>query len=167
MSNSAKLMTFTAMAALLASMAFSTPATAAAADQNSGSITIIFKDGHQHTYSMSDIARIEFNTPAQTVAASVAGRGRFLGRWRVGDGAGGTFTITLNRDGSAHKTEGGSDGTWTVVNGEARISWDDGWTDVLRLHGNRYEKVAYAPGKTLDSDPSNVTNAEMIDRKPI
>lgn len=165
MSNSSKLIVFVALAALLASLAFT--ARAAAADQNAGSIVIVFKDGHQRTYSMNDIARIEFNTPAQTSAAFTAGRGRFLGRWRVGDGAGGRFMITLNRDGSAHKTSGSPDGTWTVVDGEARISWDDGWTDVLRLHGNRYEKAAYAAGRPLDGDPSNVANAEHVERNPI
>lgn len=163
MRHSAQILWVFAIFALSASLAVA----ATTPKDNSGSITIVFKDGHQHTYSMADISRIEFNTPAQASAAGMIGRGRFLGRWKVGDGMGSTFTITLDRDGNATKSLGSTQGTWTVVDGEARISWNDGWTDVLRLHGNRYEKVAYAPGKSVEDDASNVTNAEHVDRSPI
>jgi hypothetical protein len=146
---------------------FGSTAGAAASDNDSGSIVIVFKDGHQHTFSMDEIARIDFNTPATRAAASSIGRGRFLGRWKVGDNMGGRFYITLNRDGSATKMLNAPYGTWTVVDGEARISWDDGWHDVLRLRGNRFEKAAYSPGTSLDEEPTGIDNAEHIERKPI
>ena len=137
----------------LASVSLAVPV--AADEQNS--LVIVFKDGHQQTFSMAEVARIEFKTSG---APSLAGRGRFLGKWRVGDGAGGHFFITLEPSGVAGKSIGASHGTWTVVNGEARIAWDDGWHDAIRKVGDKYEKAAFSPGKTFSDPPSNVTEAE-------
>lgn len=134
----------------------------AADEQNA--LVIIFKDGRQQTFSMADVARIEFRTPGNT---SLAGRGRFLGKWRVGDGAGGHFFITLEPSGVASKTLGASHGTWTIVNGEARISWDDGWHDAIRRVGDKYEKAAFEPGKTFSDSPSNVASAENTSPQPM
>lgn len=131
-----------------------TMARPAAGDERS--VIIVFKDGHQQKFPLEQIARIEFSAP---VSASSAARGRFQGDWKVGDGTGGTFIITLKSGGVAHKTLGSTNGTWTVVNGEARISWDDGWHDVLRKVGRKYEKVAFSPGTTYDDHPSNVAEA--------
>ncbi|MGH9528862.1 MAG: hypothetical protein ACRD2S_02980, partial [Terriglobales bacterium] len=86
--------------------------------------------------------------------------GHFIGKWRVGDGGGGTFLITLKRNGEANKSIGGTHGTWTAVDGEARITWDDGWHDVIRKAGNGYEKAAFEPGRTFSDSPSNVADAQ-------
>ena len=134
---------------------------------NQNSITIIFKDGRQRSFPLADIARIEFSSPATAASAALSGRNRFLGKWRVGDGAGSHFYITLTADGEAKKTLGASHGTWTVVNGEARISWDDGWRDVIRKAGDGFEKAAFEPGKSLTDDPSNVTDAKNTEPNPI
>ena len=128
----------------------------AATEVEPGSIVIVFRDGRQQSFRLADIARIEFNSPAEK--ASV-GQARFLGEWKVGNGAGGTFFITLKPDGVAHKTLNSVDGTWTVVNGEAHIAWDDGWQDIIRKVGGRYEKVAYSPGSSLSGPPNNVAEA--------
>jgi hypothetical protein len=145
---------------LLALPAFSADSKPASVAQDArNSIVIVFKDGHQQSFPLSDIARIDFNSLATSASASPAGRGRFLGKWKVGDGAGGAFYITLDRDGEASKSIGSTHGTWTVMDGEARISWDDGWHDAIRKIGNKYEKVAFSPGKTFSDEPSNVANA--------
>lgn len=128
-------------------------------EQNS--LVITFKDGRQKTYSMADIARVEITSPGTT--ASMRGQGHFLGKWKVGDGAGGSFYITLQEDGTATKSIGSDHGTWTVVGNEARISWDDGWHDALRKNGSHYEKVAFSPGKSFTDNPNNVTRAELTD----
>jgi hypothetical protein len=129
-----------------------------AARDKANSIVIYFKDGHQQSFPLADIARIEFNAPAESSFRME--RGHFIGEWKVGDGAGGTFLITLRRDGTASKTLGSVHGTWTVVNGEARISWNDGWHDVIRRNGNKFQKAAYAPGRPYSKSPSNVAEAE-------
>jgi hypothetical protein len=127
---------------------------------------IVFKDGRQQKIAASDIARIEFETSG--LSASVPGRAHFIGKWEVGEGGnGGTFFITLDGDGSARKTLGAAHGTWTVVDGEARITWDDGWHDVIRKVGTTHEKLAYGPGKSFDDQPSNVTAARNTQPKPI
>ena len=126
-------------------------------------VIIIFKDGHQQTFRLADIARIEFSAP--TTAVSSATRAHFLGVWKVGMGGGssGTFLIKLKDDGVAEKTEGSHGGRWTVVNGEARCSWDDGWTDVIRRRGGEWEKAAWGPGNSLDGPPANVAKAEYTE----
>jgi hypothetical protein len=130
-------------------------------------IVIVFKDGRQQIFSLADIERIEFKSPPST--AAVAGINSFLGKWKVGVGdvMGGTFFITLQRDGVASKSIGSSHGTWTVVDKEARISWDDGWHDAIRRVGTKFEKFAYEPGKTFTDKPSNVTDAKNTEAQPI
>ncbi len=139
------------------------------------SIVIVFKDGHKQSFSMLDIARIEFEAvPASTAPANALsapavtpGRDHFLGKWEVGEGDGGHFFITLNANGEAEKTLGAHHGTWVVVDQEARISWDDGWHDAIRKVGTKHEKFAYEPGKSFSDTPANVTNARMTSPKPI
>ena len=125
---------------------------------------IVYKDGHREKLS-ADIDHIEFGSPADTMMPS---RAHFIGKWEVGEGSGGgRFFITLDADGDAKKTLGSSHGTWTLVDGEARITWNDGWHDALRKVGGKYEKRAFEPGKTFDDKPSNVTAAMRTDHKPI
>jgi hypothetical protein len=124
------------------------------------SLVIVFKDGHQQTFSMSDVSRIEFKS---TENAASVGKGTFLGKWRVGDGMGGHFYITLDANGGATKSMGASHGTWSVVGSEARISWDDGWHDAIRKVGKNYEKFAYSPDKSFAETPSNVTDAQNLE----
>lgn len=129
------------------------------------SLVIVFKDGRQQTFSMTDIARIEFRGTTSQATPGV-GRGRFLGKWRVGNGAGGHFFITLEPSGEATKSIGAAHGTWTVVGGEARISWDDGWHDAIRRVGDKYQKVAFSPEKKFTDTPSNVADAENTSPQP-
>jgi hypothetical protein len=122
-----------------------------------GAIVITFKDGHQQIFRLADVARIEFSAP--TGVALPAGSARFLGDWIVGDGIGGKFTISLKPDGQATKSNSSGSGTWKIVGGEAQVSWDDGWHDVIRKVGNKFQKAAYSPGRSLSEEPSNIADA--------
>ena len=137
------------------------------AQNDPNSIVIVFKDGHQQTFSVNDIARIEFPSAAAENSSSVAGQGRFLGKWKVGEGNGSDFYITLEKNGQATKSLGSTHGTWIVTDGEVHIRWDDGWHDAIRRAGNKYEKVAYAPGKTFTDAADNITDAKRVDAEPI
>jgi len=96
----------------------------------------------------------------QTSKPSSTSAATFIGEWKVGLGvAGQTFTITLEKGGKATKTHGSPNGKWTVFGDEARITWDDGWHDVIRRAGNKWEKAAYAPGKSFSDTPDNITAA--------
>jgi hypothetical protein len=161
MRNLAKIIWVLGLLVCVAPLATATPRPAD--EDDSGKITIVFKNGRRQDFRVEDIARIEFHTPFSN--ATVAGRAHFLGRWKVDDGMGRKFFITLKPDGVARKTLGSRNGTWTVVNGEAQVSWDDGWHDVLRKVGSKYEKVAYEPGRSLTESPSNVTPAEYTEPK--
>lgn len=149
---------FGVLAFLMVAAPVAAPKQKAAKDSGQNSIVIIFKDGHEQSIPMADIARIEFTAPTSSVLP--VGSARFLGDWKVGDGMGGTFIISLKPDGLAHKTNGGGgEGTWKVAHGEAQVSWDDGWHDVIRKVGNKYEKSAYSPGTSLSDKPSNSAEA--------
>jgi len=151
------------MAVLAVAVATAMPQPKALPADDDRAVVIVFKDGHQQAFRLADIARIEFTTP--TPAATAASRAHFLGVWRVGKGGGvpGTFLIKLKPDGVAEKTYGSSHGTWTVVNGEARCSWEDGWTDVIRKNGGQWEKAAWAPGRSLEAEPTDVAKAEYTE----
>jgi hypothetical protein len=158
-----------------------------------GSMVVVFKDGHSQSFSMADVVRIDFGTPARivfkdghqqslalsdasriefgasAVGGAVLGKNHFLGKWKVGMGGGGEghFLITLKADGQATKTVGSSHGTWTVVDGEARITWDDGWRDVIRRAGTGHEKVAHEPGTSFSDASTNVADAVRVEGEPI
>jgi len=126
---------------------------------------VVFKDGHRQNLPIADAARIEFPSFSKN---SPIGRNHFLGKWRVGvDPVAGHFFITLLPNGEARKTMGASHGTWTIVNDEARIVWDDGWHDAIRKVGSKHEKRAFAPGKTFSDEPTNVTEAVNTTAEPI
>ena len=126
--------------------------------------TIVFKDGHQQSISGADIVRIEF---VSSTSVPPIGRNHFVGRWEVGEGNGRDFFITLDPNGEAKKSIGASHGTWAFVDGEARISWDDGWHDAIRKVGSKHEKFAFEPGKSFSDTPANVTNARNTEPRPI
>lgn len=126
---------------------------------------IVFKDGRQQNIAAADISRIEFETDPGT--ASMPGRAHFLGKWKVGNGNGGTFFITLEENGEARKSIGERHGTWSIVNGEAHIAWDDGWHDAIRRVGMQHQKFAFQPGKSFEDPPSNVTTATNTNPSPI
>lgn len=97
---------------------------------------------------------------AQTSKLSSLSAANFVGEWKVGVGvASETFTINLEKGGKATKSHGSPNGRWTVFGDEARITWDDGWHDVIRKAGTHWEKAAYAPGKSFSDPPDNITGA--------
>lgn len=139
--------------------------------QGGQTVVIVFKDGHQQSFAMGDVARIEFqgsaNSDGTSVNEIVPGRGHFLGKWELGEGNGETFTVNLDSSGNATKSIGSnSHGTWTVVNGEARITWDEGSFDAIRRVGSRYMKF-WHPDGNFSGEPRNVSSAEHIAGKPI
>lgn len=141
---------------------------AAPAKSASGSIVIVFKDGHRQTFNLADIERIEFpGSSAASTGENQPPHGRYVGKWEVGDGAGNDFTITLSEDGDAYRSLGNVRGHWNYVDGDALISWDDGNKDAIRRSGSRYTKSAYMGGKSFGDQPDNVTPARNVTPKPI
>ena len=135
----------------------------AAATPNADTIVLTFKDGHQQSFSLSDVASIEFRNSGKTSGASIGlpDRHRFIGQWTVGDGSGRNFVFTLKDNGEAtNNVDSGGHGTWTYVNGEARIAWDNGWHDVIRRVDTKYKKFAFEPGRSFDATPSNTGDAK-------
>jgi hypothetical protein len=50
-----------------------------------------------------------------------------------------------------------------VVNGEARVTWQDGWHDAIRKVGKKYHNAAFGPGSFFNDDPKNVAQAEYTE----
>ena len=141
-------------------------AAAPAPKSTPGTIVIIFKDGHRQVFNLADVERVEFPTSDQG-GISGPSRGHFLGKWEVGEGNGRNFYITLEDNGDAFRSLGDVHGRWNYINGEARVSWDDGAQDAIRKVGGRYQKFAYESGKSFTDSPANVTNARNTTPKPI
>ncbi len=160
----------TRLAAFLCLTASLIPVAAHAASKDtSGAIVIVFKDGHRQTFNLSDIDRVEFAGGASSAPADsyrVPSRGRFFGKWECGDGQGNNFYITLNEDGTAYRSIGETRGHWEYVDGEARITWDDGRKDAIRKAGPQYFKFAYGEGKSFTDDPDNVAHARNTEAGP-
>ncbi|ABF40093.1 hypothetical protein Acid345_1090 [Candidatus Koribacter versatilis Ellin345] len=134
----------------------------AASTSNADSIVITFKDGHQQTFALADIVRMEFRSSGKASGTSIdlPTRSRYVGKWTVGDGQGHNYVFTLEENGQASNNVGsGNHGTWSYVAGEARISWDNGWHDIIRRVDMKYLKFAFTPGKSFDDEPSNVGDA--------
>jgi hypothetical protein len=143
--------------------------TPAATRSGDGTIVIVFKDGHRQSFNLADIERVEF--PSSAVGSAGSGNSllppRFVGKWRVGDGNGSNFYITLQEGGDAMRSIGNMHGRWVYESGEARITWDDGAQDAIRKAGSGYEKRAFHEGKSFADSPDNVTNAENLTPHPI
>jgi hypothetical protein len=136
-----------------------------------GTLVIVFKDGHRQSFNLSEIERVEFPGSASaavgTTPPNAPSRGRFLGKWECGDGSGGNFYITLEESGDATRSIGDVHGKWVYVEGEARVTWDDGAEDAIRKAGSRFQKSAYSAGKSFTDEPDNVTNARNTTPHPI
>ena len=136
-------------------------------------IVIVFKDGHRQTFNLSEVARVEFASTSEAagdtgaLGSTAPSRGRFIGKWEVGDGAGNNFFITLHDDGAAMRSMGDVHGKWVYVEGEARVTWDDGAQDAIRKAGTGYKKYAYESGKSFTDMPANVTSARNTTLRPI
>jgi len=138
----------------------------------SGEIVIVFKDGHRQSFNLADVARLEFSgaavvADAGSAPAGAPPRGHFFGKWEVGDGTGNTFYITLKENGDAYRSLGSEHGKWAYVNGEARITWNDGAQDVIRRVDGRDKKAAYREGKSFTDEPDNTTDARNTSPRPI
>jgi len=179
---------FTAIAAIPLVLAAVPKASASPFDDHNP-VVIVYKDGHRQTLAAGELSEIDLAIPATIVykdghreklraeidhiefsessSFGTPSRSHFIGKWEVGQGNGATFFITLEADGTAKKSIGVPLGTWTLVDGEAHITWDDGWHDAIRKRGSTHEKAAFEPGKTFDDEPTNVTEARNTEPKPI
>jgi hypothetical protein len=142
---------------------------AAPSASKSGTIVIVFKDGHRQTFNLADVARVEFPGADQlgSIDASGPSRAHFIGKWKVGDGNGSNFYITLSENGDAFRSIGDVHGKWTYINGEAQATWDDGAKDAIRKVGSHFQKFAYHAEKSFTDTPDNVTEAHNLTPKAI
>jgi len=158
--------------ALALAILFALPAAFAQNASRANTLIIVFKDGHRQSINLDSIERLEFPgaVPAGMINVPGPSRGRFLGKWEVGEGNGENFYIVLREDGTATRIMNGIEresGRWNYVDGEAQVTWNDGWHDCIRKVGSEFKKFAYSESKTFSSsDPDNVTNARNLTQNP-
>lgn len=130
---------------------------------NDGWIDVIAKDSTGYKKIAYSPGTPLTGTPNNTTVAlktTIPQTLDFSGIWKVGDGQGNNFYITLFSNNIAEKTNGTlRTGTWVALNVEAEISWDDGWKDAIVLEGTAYKKKAFSPGTTFTDTPNNITDA--------
>lgn len=164
-----KLISVSALASWMLAAAL-VPAAAAPAKSAPGTLVVVFKDGHRQTFRLADIERIEFPSTgmaSDSGSTSLTPRGRYIGKWEVGDGAGNTFYINVKENGTAERSLRDMRGHWEYVNGDALITWDDGAQDAIRRTGSHFQKFAYSAGKKFTDAPDNVTEAHNTSPRPI
>jgi len=134
---------------------------------------IVFKDGHRQSFNLGEIERVEFPAAPAAAVASASGnslmpsRAHYIGKWEVGDGSGNNFYITLEENGDAWRSLRHIHGRWDYVDGEARVTWDDGAHDAIRKAGSSYQKFAYGERKSFTDIPDNVASARNTSPHPI
>jgi hypothetical protein len=166
---------FVTVASLVTSLCLAVPSVFAgappAAKNGPAAIVIVFKDGHRQSFNLSDIARIEFSGAMDTAAVTGSSNSsfprHFAGKWEVGDGNGNNFFITLYDNGDAKRSTGDVHGKWIYADGEAQVTWDDGWHDAIRKVGSGYQKRAFGSNKSFEDTPDNVAPAHNTTPHPI
>jgi hypothetical protein len=165
---------FVSVAALVTLLCLVVPASFAGSPptrSGQGTIVIVFKDGHRQTFNLADVSRVEFPQSGDSASGSAAASSNFprhfLGKWEVGDGGGNNFFITLYENGDAKRSLGDVHGKWVDVDGEARITWDDGAQDAIRKVGSGYQKRAFGSNKSFTDTPDNVAAAHNTTPHPI
>ncbi len=87
--------------------------------------------------------------------------GDFEGVWKVKDGSGHPFDITLSADGAAKANRGpGMVGTWKQEGNSAVVTWNTGWTTKITKKDDHYEHTAYGKGQPLNGPPTNSSDAQ-------
>ena len=95
--------------------------------------------------------------------AEEAAHSEFSGTWKLKDTDGTVFHATLNADGTSKSDWGpGETGTWKQEGNQARVSWTDGWRDVIIKDANGYRKLGYAPEVPETGEPTNNAPAEKM-----
>ena len=86
---------------------------------------------------------------------------QFAGRWQITDDNGVTASFfSLTGDLRASKSHAPDvTAQWDIVGDEVRITWSDGWRDIVRRQGSGYVKVAFKPGTSWDDSPANTQHA--------
>jgi hypothetical protein len=90
----------------------------------------------------------------------IRGARDFVGRWRIVDDKGVTscyFTLSASAAKKSHAPK--VTAKWELVGKEARITWSDGWKDILRPQKDGVLKIAFGPGTSWDDKPANTQHA--------
>ena len=97
----------------------------------------------------------------------------FVGHWKVQDGKGRDYFITLAADGTAaskwsaaEEQRRNQSGSWVATEGGVLITWNNGWRDAVVTQESGFLKKAYAPKMKVGEEPANTSPALKVEALP-
>jgi hypothetical protein len=85
----------------------------------------------------------------------------YVGRWTLKDDKGevwGYFNLRDDKTATKDRVPDAT-GTWEIVGNECRITWSDGWKDILRPQPDGVTRLAFPPGTSWWDEPSSIQHA--------
>ncbi|MGE3804729.1 MAG: hypothetical protein AB7K24_08670 [Gemmataceae bacterium] len=91
-----------------------------------------------------------------------------IGHWRVADGAGQPYFITVNANHTASSSlpHHGA-GSWSVDKHAIRIVWQNHCIDYLVVSESGVSRVGLPPGDDLEDIPDSTSKAERVESVPV
>ncbi|MEO6052563.1 MAG: hypothetical protein ABIP97_00980 [Chthoniobacterales bacterium] len=104
-------------------------------------------------------------SPATRVEGNLAA---YSGVWRLNKEPDGSFLyVSLQSDGDAESTNpANGPGKWQLTAEGARITWKDGWTELITKQGEQFVRMAWAPKVATTEPPMDSTEAFKVGTVP-
>jgi len=81
------------------------------------------------------------------------------GVYAISEASKNVFTLTLNADGSAKKSNFATLGRWQGTKDMILVAWTEGWRDMLIRDGAGFRAPGFKPGSSLAGDPTYARTA--------
>jgi hypothetical protein len=88
----------------------------------------------------------------------------FVGRWKLVNEKGDvwSFYVTVTSSFGAKRDHDPAPGRWEIVGKEARITWDDGYRDIMRLGDGKITYLGLGKAQSWDAEPTFQLQAVRI-----
>jgi hypothetical protein len=136
-------------------------------------VLVFFDDGWTDRLGLKDgqprhegfAPGISLTSPATNSASAEKvsdDRATFVGVWRLNREPDGSYLyITLQANGTAFSTINGiTEGRWELVEGAAKVTWPDGWVDVIERAEGSWQKRSWVGGDA--GTPADLTQATRV-----
>lgn len=119
------------------------------------------------------VSAVRAEEAAIAAPAAQSENSAFTGIWKVQDGKGRDFYITLSADGTAASSwiavedqRRNQKGTWALTDGKVVITWSNGWRETVVASEGGFLKSAFAPKQAMEDKPANTSPAVKVEAIP-